>query len=70
MSVHFNGLNKLLSVALFTFQVIDPAGFLHWTRKLFGSITPNHPPVFDNGHSRFVTSICKALEGSLRFTLV
>jgi len=32
--------------------VIDPEGFLHATRKLFGSITPNYPPVFTTSYSK------------------
>jgi hypothetical protein len=47
----------LMGMHLFN-PVIDPSGFLHWTRKLFGSITEKHPPVFTSNFSKYV---CKSL---------
>ena len=32
--------------------VIDPEGYKHWVRKLFGSITTAFPPTFESGYSR------------------
>jgi hypothetical protein len=41
----------LLGMHLFN-PVIDPEGFKHWTRRLYGSITDKYPATFDNSFSK------------------